>query len=355
MKHSLLIQRPNNPDAATVGGALKAQISSLKYNIVRVAMAYVTVSGIRGLLDALSDRDLTHSQWLVGLDDAVTQPEAIDLLLELDHAETRIASLASSGLRFHPKVCCFSCSSDAMKWLLMLGSANLTKNALNGNAESVAFLEGSTQSDRMEIVRVWRQLWTLGHQPTLEELARYREKYEAAKRARRRLKKITGEPLPPRTKALVLEKDDAELDPKLSNTCWIECGYITAMGRELEFKAEQALFFGLSPMGGDARVFQFQTSAGSIVPLRMKYQKNSMWRLQMNNEVPEVAVGLRPRLPNGKLGRSPYVAVFGRTNDPNRFSLRFLRYDGQAYSRLLKRSERIGTVGRTSARSYGWC
>lgn len=79
-----------------------------------------------------------------------------------------------------------------------------------------------------------------------------------------------------------------------------------------------------------------------------------MWRLQMNNEVPEVARGLRPRdKRTGKLGRSPYVAVFDRGDDRRTYFLRFIRDDSAEYSELRRRS--VKSSGRTSSRRYGWC
>jgi hypothetical protein len=86
----------------------------------------------------------------------------------------------------------------------------------------------------------------------------------------------------------------------------------------------------------------------------MKFQKNHMWRLQMNNQVPEVAIGLRPLQEDGSLGRSPFAAVFERPAEQNLFDLRFVRLDSKMYKRILADSTKKGTIGKTSARRYGW-
>ena len=154
---------------------------------------------------------------------------------------------------------------------------------------------------------------------------------------------------------IILASDDAELDPAQATICWIECGYITAMGREIELKAEQGLFFGLNPAGEEPRVFNFLVSSGVTTSLRLKFQANHMWRLQLNSEVPEVAAGLRPRMPDGTLGRSSYVAVFERTDDGSVFRLRFIGLSSIEFAKLARKSRQLGTLGQTSARQYGWC
>ncbi len=86
----------------------------------------------------------------------------------------------------------------------------------------------------------------------------------------------------------------------------------------------------------------------------MKYQGNHMWRLQMNNTVPEVQKGLRPRLANGRLGRSKLVAIFKRTHEDKTFDIRFIKINSLKFKKIIKSSLKFGTQGQTSARKYGW-
>ena len=78
-----------------------------------------------------------------------------------------------------------------------------------------------------------------------------------------------------------------------------------------------------------------------------------MWRLQMNNAVPEVKTGLRPLKKDGKLGRSPYVAAFERA--PGIITLRFIQLGGKKFAALRERTLKSGTLGKTTAREYSWC
>ncbi len=353
-----LIQQKASIPEQTIRGVLEQRLREQEYDRIHVAMAYVSIAGARTLWDACSHVRGVRSQWLVGLDDFVTQPGAVDLIRSLDGAELRVAAYGGRPHRFHPKVCRFQ--SAANSDLLMVGSANLTRSALSGNAEAAIFLQSESPAEKAEFNAVWTQLWSLGHAPTDDELASYRKDYERAKPLREQLRDVVSPAqVPPPRSGPVLERDNVELDPKNATVCWIECGSITAMGRELEFKAEQGLFFGLNPHLTTQETFSFHVSDGSDISLRIKYQGNHMWRLQMNNDVPEVRKGLRPKLPGGKLGRSEYVAVFSRTKNQHVYELRFLLLSSKEFAALQKRSNQLGTVGHTTAtasgRIYGWC
>ena len=86
MKISHLVQGPASSEDDTVGGCLKRYVHEGPYDRVRVAMAYVTVSGVRILLEMFENRSIRRSEWVIGLDDAISQPGAIALVRELQHA-----------------------------------------------------------------------------------------------------------------------------------------------------------------------------------------------------------------------------------------------------------------------------
>src|SRR5690606_11281001 len=98
-----------------------------------------------------------------------------------------------------------------------------------------------------------------------------------------------------------------------------------------------------NPRGEESKRMNFVVSDGTEASLRMKFQGNGMWRLQMTNEVPEVARGLRPVLPDGKLGRSPWVAVFERTVHEDTYNLRFVQVRSKAFEAICQRSSDHGT------------
>ena len=356
MKTSFLIQSKNGARQDSLQAAVSDCIERGKFDCARVAVAYATVSGARSLLTAFADRDLQKSQWLLGLDDSITQPGAIKLLRSLPHSTVHVASFEKSCRRFHPKFYAFARAGRPSVLSTMIGSANLTASAFHGNGEAAVLLDCKSKQDRDAVNAAWDRLWAQGREPTDEDLRAYARKYKKRRSLQRKLDEIANsEPAPDAALGTVLASDEAEVDPSVARTCWIECGNVTLMGRELEFKAEQGLFFGLDPRGGEPKDIAFQTSDGSNVSLRMKYQGNHMWRLQMNKEVPEVRAGLRPRGKGGKLGRSPYVAVFTRIPGMKAVKLRFLRLGSKEFAALRTRTIKSGTLGQTPAREYGWC
>lgn len=351
MRLSLQIQNPRSRADDTLGHLIRERNVSHEYDEILISVAYMTVAGVRALLAGFSKESIKTSKWLIGLDDYVTQPGAIDFVSRIPGAEVKVASYARQGLRFHPKVYIFRRSSKPKQSLTIIGSANLTSQALAGNGEVNAVFEPSEPTDLTKIQTLWDSLWSLGHKPSAQELIIYRSAYEKHKTREPKVSTTRNQ----RTGMIILSSDEAELDPSEASLCWIECGYNTAMGRELELKAEQGLFFGLSPGGEPPRTFDFLVSSGDTVRLRMKYQGNHMWRLQLTNEVPEVAAGLRPRNKNGELGRSPYVAVIERTNKKSTYRLRFVHLASAKFKGLVKRSSELATYGKTTARQYGWC
>jgi len=320
--------------------------------------AYATASGVLELLSATESLSPTPSLWwLFGMDDCLTEPGAIDLARS-QGGIVRVASFMNARRRFHPKVLHFT-NNDSAADAVIIGSANLTLNGLTKNAEAISILHAESASDADTLRHLVTSLYRLGHVPSDIELDKYRQAYKAARPYHRKvahLARKASKPQAPLRRAHSAGGTDTVspgIDPTVATKCWIEVGKNTAMGRELEIKAEQALFFGLHHSAGKRQVRNFRLSNGSSMQLNFKYQGNAMWRLQMRNEIPEVRRGLRPIL-DGRLGRSPYVAVFERDRARNSFKLRFIRENSDAYRRIKRDAEINGTIGHTTTRQYGW-
>jgi hypothetical protein len=358
VKVEVWTQHPKLAVSASIGERLTRHIETQAFLTLRVAVAYATVAGLRQLLGTLPGANVSESWWLIGLDDGYTQPGVIEYLSTQPNTHLRVASHVETGLRFHPKVYAFGDNTKSPISLAVVGSANMTASALCGNGEAVSVLVAQGTQDRQTLGSMWSELWGQGRSLKPNELAEYKLRHEAVAKAQA---KIAAQILASRSRlkrAEVLTSDIAQLDPILAQTCWIEGGNITLMGKELEFKAEQALFFGLSPTGEDSpKTFRFRVSDGQTVAMKMKFfTDNRMWRLQLKDGVPEVAIGLRPVDPStGKLGRSPYVAVFKKTKLKDTLDLSFMKLGTAEFLRLRAQSARTGTLGHTTAREYGWC
>ncbi|MEW5818501.1 MAG: hypothetical protein AB1798_24310, partial [Spirochaetota bacterium] len=251
------------------------------------------------------------------------------------------------GARFHPKTILLSSNNQKSPTILVTGSSNLTRLGLTRNGEGVLIASSESSHETLRFQELAKNIWSTGHTPTASEIEKYTQNYKKRKKSARPTRK-------PTKNREILKDDDSEKDPSLSNTCWIELGKNTALGRELEFKSEQALFFTENPHDKKDVEINFQISNGSIVPQWLKYRHdNAMWRLQLKPDIPEVKRGLRPTI-NGKLGRSPFAAVFTRTRTSGVFKLRFINVKSAKYQAIRAHSLNLGTMGRTSSREYGW-
>lgn len=74
MEYSYLIQEPDGEEEDTFKGVLKSWSAESHYDRIYAAMAYVSVAGVREILDDVMEGRSTHSKWVIGLDDAITQP-----------------------------------------------------------------------------------------------------------------------------------------------------------------------------------------------------------------------------------------------------------------------------------------
>jgi HKD family nuclease len=353
MDVELATQRPKGPKAEQLKERLAGCATACGCDELNAAAAYVTIEGVNALLEALGNCPLANSRWLVGLDDAISQPGAISRIRSLPNATVRVVAYGATGARFHTKMVHLKNGKVATSAVLMVGSANLSRAALERNAEAAAFISSKTVGEATLLADTFESVWKLGHVPSQEELDAYAVRYNAARTLRKKLEKILLE-APPSTN-VVTSPDEAQLDPSLARTCWIECGRITLMGRELELKGIQARFFGLKPTGGSTEVLALVGVDGSTHPTTFNFRGNSMWRVYFPSTIPEVKAGLRPIEADGSQGRSPYVAVFQRTSTSGRFKLKFLHEQAAAYAALKARSARLGTLGDTGSRLFGWC
>lgn len=345
-------QIPACPKDDTLGQAIASLSSRHDWEQMSVAVAYSSLAGVSRLHEVVSAVHPKASfRWLLGLDDYVTQPGAIDFCCSVKNTDVRLYSSNRPNTRFHPKVILFDAPKKGAISSMIVGSANLTFAALNRNCEAVAVIEAQRKAERSLMRARFESLWSLGTAPTERLLSDYKARFDKFRKSRAFL--LGAENDTPIKSGLVLHSDSALVNPGTADVCWIEVGKNTAMGRELEFKGEQARFFGLEPTGEPAAMRNFIVSNGEIVPLRLKYQGNAMWRLQLRSSVPEVEEGLRPLI-KGKLGRSPYVAVFKRTPTKGLFALSFPRRDSKEFGVIWKNSEKAGTVGSTASRAYGW-
>src|SRR5713226_5857167 len=78
------------------------EITSNKYTRISACAAYASYRGVVLVRTALSSAGTPKFRWLFGLDDCITDPQAIRVAAGTHNAETRIVAVIP-GRRFHAK------------------------------------------------------------------------------------------------------------------------------------------------------------------------------------------------------------------------------------------------------------
>lgn len=333
---------PNNETFATI---IDATIKGKGFDRLDVAVAYATQSGLDTLRDAIGGWP-EQTRWVIGLDDTITQPAAIDELLALDGAETLFARLETEGRRFHPKLYCFWSEKDPSQCAIFLGSANMTLHGLHKNGESGVRLIADTEAEADVLKAMWASLAILGVAADEADLAAYRERYKVARKARRKMTQTGELGISPEANEISFEgAKDFDGDPASAALAWTEAASPSAGGRDLEFPRKMMPFFGLakSPISK-----KFRTSCGAVFELTFTERTdNQMWRLLLSTEVIQSAIG-RPNLrPVAGGNRSDLAIVFMKNGGDADFEISIIEIGSSQHSHLIKRSEKAGGLDRT--------
>lgn len=259
--------------------------------------------------------DAPAKQWLVGIQDGVTQPKALERLGSVGESEVRVpfgaAAMADPGLRapilFHPKLYYFENSSTERVDILST-SANLTLSALRSNVEQVLLWRGRrSDATAEESSEWWDAQWTDADPATAAFVAAYEAK--RPKPPMRRPPTIAGPP-------------DVEL--REASVFWVE---LTRKPEGGSFNQIELLFNGhcffypdtTEPPKAVPRTLSFEDRRGIVYhdedrqivfngPPRMR-KGNSMWRVYM----PTLAMGF------GGYQDSDALVRFERTGRPNHY------------------------------------
>ncbi|MCC5992816.1 MAG: phospholipase D family protein [Rhodobacteraceae bacterium] len=356
MKYELVTQMGNDdPVFACVFG--KA-VNCGDLDRLDVAVAYATVTGIPQLMDAI-DREIPVSRWAVGIDDAVSQPAAIEQIRGMPGSEVRLAS-GSPHCRFHPKIYQLWSSTKPHLCVSYVGSGNFTSNGLLRNAEAGVVLSSENVQEATSLRGQWQSFWDIAHPLTQTGLDLYKAAYNAARTARAASdKKVKDEVLDEDTVSNILDvtaKLTFDGTPQSATVAWLECGTASAGGRDLEFPAPIVPYFRLE---GERVERNLRTPAGAVFNLTYtRRQDNGMWRVLLSGDAINSATGrpnLRP-VAGGK--RSDLAIVFKRSSDAGAdFDIGFVVINSPEYDGLIKQTRHRGELKTTrgpGGRKFGY-
>jgi HKD family nuclease len=335
----------------TFADAIEEIVHQGEFDRLDVAVAYATTGGVKIVLDALEGREFQIC-WLLGLDDAITQPKVLKDLQNRKDSHLKVCSLGP-GRRFHPKVFRFWSSHNVERSALLLGSGNLTNHGLQRNAEAGALLLAQSKGEVKQHREAWQTLDSFGENLSAERLVVYEAEYKRAKKARSKTSKeselaILGDG--------ELESENAETIAQ-SGVCWIDIRSAMATGREIEFPKAMTEYLGLPTKGKAPVNVTLRGKAGEVVPATFKFREaNGMWRIHIPKEVPG-SNKLRERI-NGKLQPSTKaVLLTGDLTAQATFVVSYVELGSKDYRKLIAKAKAGKLFDRTKmgvgGRNYG--
>lgn len=335
---------------------IAAALAGMAVDRLDVAVAYATRPGLAALHGAVGGWPAV-TRWVVGLDDAITQPEAIDDLIALPGAQLRVATLAAEGRRFHPKLYCLWSSTDPARCLAVIGSANMTLHGLHRNGEVGAILAAESAGEADMLKAMWTEMNALGQALTPIALTAYRDTHQKAREARRRMAKAGAIPIHAEADEDAADRPPFDGDPASATIAWTEGASPSAGGRDLEFPRAMMPFFRLrgSPAPG-----RFRMANGQVFTLTFTMRTdNQMWRLLFSRDAIFAGIGretLRPVA--GRTNRSDLTIVFTRSNGPGAdYDIDLVAIGSPSHTALVARTKALGLLARTrnpGSRRFGF-
>jgi HKD family nuclease len=284
------------PAGSTVSDVLGAALADRRFDELRAAVAYVTASGVQELQQGLAASALKRS-WLTSFDWCRSDPAALSALQQLSLSSVKIHDGRQVVLRpgcqpttsFHPKSFLFTGPDHA---LLVVGSANMSRNGLRHGVEVDAAIEVVGRSKRTEAA--WRRIdfartWFDAEWTKAPSFAGLTSAYQAQYDRRPPSSAVLefGD-----TTSFVRRGFTAEQLAQVahSQTMWIEAGRLTARtsatpGHQLMMRPLTRVFFGYQPLSVPRK-----TQLGSVLirfdgtvhaNRTLEFAHNSMDRLNL--------------------------------------------------------------------------
>lgn len=228
----LIIQNEANP--AQIRNAI---VDLIKPSLVeiRIASAYVTLSGTEIVLDAVynavgEDTFLAMPKTLVtSFDFGLTEPKALRHWLNLPNTNVYIAGalrLSQGSLiplnAFHPKLYAFGL--DDQTYNSLVGSANLTSRGFSVNTEAAWAQQNQTREEIDAAFLLARQNTTLLTNELLSEYTITRRKLPPPREIRHEVKRVAQpSPLPPGELPLFrLAIENGDINPAEFSAMWVQ-------------------------------------------------------------------------------------------------------------------------------------
>ena len=337
--------------------SIRISLMRAQPRVVGIAAAFVSTEGFRRLAEIMKQCGEPECRLIAGTDNCITHPEALYAARDLGW---RVRLGKSTKGIFHPKLIVagqkFSRKGTINKLsCVYVGSSNLTAGGLSTNVECglIADAEGCVISAS----EAFADLWAAAIPAKDADLRHYAASF--AERARRRA--VTeladlgiNDSYPVPSEPSVLRKLQLPFRPALGAefavAAWTGLQSFTGEYTfQIEFpksagKVINQLIRGHIQGNGRIDVYCPDDETTRLMQYRY-YPDNSMFRLNVPNDVPGVAWAREHKDGLAIVEKGPSGGALLR--------IRLLQ-PGVDASEIVKRSASLGTWGKTTTRSYGW-
>lgn len=351
MLHRLIAQ--GSQPSRSLSRVLRDEVGGQEFDRLDVAVAYATMQGVKALELAVGGAK-PESRWVIGLDDAITQPEALEYLSRLPGASVRVATMTPQR-RFHPKLYQVWSAKNESLCVSAIGSGNMTLNGLRHNGEAAVVFIAQSKNDTRDLRAQWNALWGLGKTLTGEILEEYKKSYKFSRKQRQKMAEAGISPKEPRATASVEEEPYFDGKPASAKLAWLDAGSAPAGGRDLEFPRFMMPFFAL---GKSPSRKVFEADDGQRFPLTFTERKdNDMWRLLLSTAAVTAATGRANLRPLAGGNRSDLAVVFTKAGGGVDYKLSIIPIGGPRYNVLLAKSKAANGHFKTpgaNGRNFGF-
>lgn len=339
---SILLSKGGNNTIAT---QIHTVFKGIAPTALCVATAYLTLDGANYLIKLAKKYGIKKLNISAGISGEITHPNALRLLKNSGW-DVRLGK-TDEGI-FHPKLLVvgkgYSDNGFSEALGAYFGSGNFTAAGLHRNVELGCVTQDNSLS--IQATNAFISAWATSEVATDKLLETYENAFST------RLAKRTAEDLV----FLEIAKDNAQpnatkrlkkqpvLDIDNCSTVWIGLESFTGEHRfqpELPKKAAEALN-SMGAKDGDTITFEFSDGTSEKV-LYKYYSSNSMFRLNLPNEMPGVK--------SAKINREGALVI---TIDRTKKTFRAEIVNGDPLQELRKKSYALDTWGKTTKRQYGW-
>jgi HKD family nuclease len=337
------------------GLTLEKCLSSIRPRAIGIASAFVSANAISEFSDFIKRIGAKQQYLLAGLDNYITQPRALQIAMERNW---KLRTIKGTKGIFHPKL--IVCGEYFGKnqiiqspSLFYVGSANFTRSGFHSNIEC-GFI-GVEKVYSISAASTFSRFWNSGKKISRQELREYTNQFQQIN-SRRPSETVLGNGAENRNmpkNILGLKKENSPkenaFNPDYATTAWAELSAFTgdytfqlefpkASGHVLEKLAKRMVRL---PEG---KVL-IRCEDGIVRPMTYRwYSDNSMFRLNIPNNVPDISWA---RTNHSGIGVVTY------SNESGELTFRVVK-PGNGMKEIIGRSFLLDTWGKTSKRLYGW-